>query len=46
MRRRDLYSRDKQNFEAIEHLMRASTLLENIPDAVGTKVYLDIVDAS
>uniref|UniRef100_A0A1X7TPL7 Uncharacterized protein n=1 Tax=Amphimedon queenslandica TaxID=400682 RepID=A0A1X7TPL7_AMPQE len=46
MRRRDLDSRDKQNFAAIEHLMRASTLLENIPDAVGTKVYLEIVDAS
>ena len=46
MRRRDLDSRDKQNFAAIEHLMSASTLLENIPDALGTKVYLEIVNAS
>ena len=46
MRRRDLDSRDKQNFSAIEHLMSVSTLLGNIPDALGIEVYLEIVNAS
>ena len=46
IRKRDLDSRDKQNYAAIEHLIKASPLLESIPDAVATKIYLEIVDSS
>ena len=45
IRKRDLDSRDKQNYAAIEHLIKASPLLESIPDAVATKIYLEIVDS-
>jgi hypothetical protein len=46
IRRRDLDHKDKQNFAAVEHLIKASTLLDNIPDAVGTKCYLNLISCA
>jgi hypothetical protein len=41
LRARDLDSNDKQNFAAVEHLIKASPLLSNIPDALATQYFLD-----
>ena len=46
LRKRDLDCKDKQNVAAIEHLIKAASLLDSIPDAVATKRYLEIVDSS
>ena len=46
LRRRDLDCKDKQNFAAIEHLIKAASLLDSKPDAVATKQYLEIVNSS
>ena len=37
LRRRDIDHRDKQNFDAVEHIISASSLLDNIPDALVPK---------
>lgn len=41
IRLRDLDHKDKQNFAAVEHILRASPLLDDMPDALGTKCYLE-----
>ena len=46
LRRRDIDHRDKQNFDAVEHIISASYLLESMPDAIGTKCYIDLMKAS
>ena len=42
IRARNLDFKDKQNFAAVEHLFMASNLLNNFPDALGTKYYLEV----
>lgn len=39
-------TKDKQNFAAVEHLIKASSLLDKISDAVGTKCYLELISCS
>ena len=46
LRCRDIDHRDKQNFDAVEHIISASYLLESMPDAMGTKCYIDLMKAS
>ncbi len=41
---RDVNHKDKQNFDAVLHIIRASHLLENISDAAGTKLYIKIIE--
>ena len=41
LRERDVDHKDKQNCDACLHIMRASQYLDTIPDAVGTKCYID-----
>ncbi len=40
----DVNHKDKQNFDAVLHIIRASHLLENISDAAGTKLYIQIIE--
>lgn len=44
LRERDIDYKDKQNYDAVIHIIRASRILDNIPDAVGTKCYIDIMN--
>lgn len=37
LRERDVNHRDKQNFDAVMHIIQASYLLDKIPDAAATK---------
>jgi hypothetical protein len=46
IRQKDLNHKDKQNFAAVENLIRASKHLSNIPDALGTKCYLELISAA
>uniref|UniRef100_A0A1X7U626 Uncharacterized protein n=1 Tax=Amphimedon queenslandica TaxID=400682 RepID=A0A1X7U626_AMPQE len=46
IREKDLDHRDKQNYESVENLMRASHLLTKIPDALATKCYIDLINAA
>jgi hypothetical protein len=46
LRHRDIDHRDRQNFDAVEHIIAASSLLDNIPDALGTKLYLNLIQSS
>lgn len=46
LRRRDIDHRDKQNFDAVEHIISSSHLLEELPDAIATKCYIDLIKAS
>ena len=43
LRERDLDYKDKQNYDAVLHTIRASELLNNIPDATGTKCYIELM---
>ena len=43
LRLMDLDHHDKQNFAAVEHIINASQLLHELPDAVGTKQYIGII---
>ncbi len=43
LRVRDLDHRDKQNFDAVLNIIKASNLLYNLPDAVGTQVYVEMI---
>ena len=42
IRAKDLDSKDKQNFAAVEHLIKASHFLSALPDVLGTKCYLEV----
>lgn len=44
LRERDVDPKDKQNFDAVMHMIRAAPLLESIPDSVGTKTYIDLLE--
>ena len=44
LRERDLDYKDKQNYDAVLHMIRASELLNNIPDATGTKCYTELME--
>ena len=43
LRQRDLDSKDKQNFDAVINIIRASPYLDKIPDALGTKLYIEVI---
>lgn len=43
LRERALDCKDKQNYDAVLHIIRASELLNNIPDATGTKCYVEVM---
>ena len=43
LRERDVNHKDRQNFDAVMHIISASHLLDDIPGANGTKVYVDII---
>ena len=43
LRARDLDHRDKQNFDVVGHIINASQLLNEIPDAVGTTCYVNVM---
>ena len=45
LRSRDLDHRDKQNFDAVEHIIKASNLLTNMPDALGTRCYIEVMSS-
>jgi len=40
---KDVDHQDKQNFDAILRIIKAASLLDSIPDAVGTKCYDEIM---
>ena len=43
LRARDIDHRDKQNFDAVGQLIKASYLLDELPDAVGTRCYINVM---
>ena len=43
LRERDIDCKDKQNFDAVINIIQASPYLEKIPDALGTKMYIDMI---
>lgn len=46
LRAKDIDNKDKQNFAAVEHLIRATPLLKNMPDAFGTICYMNVMSAT
>ena len=40
---RDVDYKDKQNYDAVLHIIRASQHLDSIPDAAGTKCYIELM---
>ena len=45
LRSRDLDHRDKQNFDAVEHIIKASRLLDCMPDALGTRCFIGLINS-
>ena len=43
LRGRDLDHQDRQNFDAVTHIINALHLLDDFPDAVGTRCYVDVM---
>ena len=43
LRERDLDHKDKQNYSAVLNIIRAAPLLQEIPDAVATKQFVDVI---
>ena len=43
LRARDIDHRNKQNFDAVGQLIKASHLLDELPEAVGTKYYINVM---
>ena len=41
--RKDLNHHDRQNFDAVLHIINASLLLKDIPGACGTKCFIEII---
>ena len=46
LRGRDLDHHDKQNFTAVENIIKASDCLDSIPEALGTKYYINIMSSA
>ena len=46
LRHSDLNHKDKQNFDAVENIIRASSLLDMMPDAEGTKCYVNVMSSA
>ena len=44
IRESDIDHKDKQNFNAVLNIIRASPLFQQIPDAKVTKQYVDIIE--
>lgn len=44
LRERDVDHKDKQNFDAVLNIIRCAPLLQNLPDALATKHYVEIVE--
>ena len=44
LRESDIDHKDKQNFNAVLHIIRASPLFQQIPDAKATQQYVDIIE--
>ena len=40
LRERDIDYKDKQNFDAVLHIIRSLPCLDQLPDAAGTKQYI------
>ena len=43
LRARDLDHQDRQNVDAVIHIINASNLLHDYPDTVGTQCYVDVM---
>ena len=43
LRERDVNHRDRQNFDAVMHIVDALHLLKKIPEALGTCYYVEII---
>ena len=43
LRERDIDHKDKQNFDAVSHIIKAMPLLDRLPDALGTKEYITLI---
>ena len=46
LRNSDLDHKDKQNFSAVENIIKASSLLDMMPDAEGTKCFVDMMSSA
>jgi hypothetical protein len=46
LRWKDLSHKDRQSFDAVEHIIKAGPLLSQMPDAVGTEHYISIMRAA
>lgn len=43
LKAKDLDHHDKQNFDAVQNIIRASQLLQDMPDALGTQHYVAVM---
>ena len=43
LRERDVNQKDKQNFDTVLNIVRCAPLLQNLPDALATKHYVEII---
>ena len=43
IRDRDINHKDKQNFDAVLNIVKAASILDKIPDSLGTKCYLEVI---
>lgn len=43
LRAKDLNHKDRQNFDAVQHIINACPLLQQIPGSFGTKCYVEII---
>ena len=43
LREKDLNQKDRQNFDAVQHIINACHLLQQIPGSFGTKCYVEII---
>jgi hypothetical protein len=46
LREKDVNHKDKQNFEAVLRIISASHLVDKIPDAIGTKCYIEVIQCA
>ena len=46
LRNSDLNHHDRQNFGAVENIVKAAHLLDDIPEALGTRCYIDIIQSA
>ena len=46
LRTKDIDHKDKQSFDAVSHIIRASPFLDQLPDAAATKEFIEcVIDA-